>query len=265
MIRNIAELLSTRFTPKFPNTSPPVIPVEDDVTMVTPEEAAEVYDECLAGHTLMIEYCDASGEQSRRVITIRSFSSGRPGYLNAVCHERRAFRQFRLDRISTIIDRHGEIFEPAERYFEERFKLRGAGLFSRGLETEAEENKRILNTVRDGLICLSALAGADGFLHADEVEALLRYCDIRCEANGILLQDRHVEMLSRHIESFLLPDEATLLNAAERLAASSALPLFYRFARQALEADGVVDVDESEMYLAVCAAIESARPNPPAH
>jgi hypothetical protein len=254
----IDDYLSRRSRPEFENVPPPSVPSEDDVTMVSPEEAAEFYDECLAGHTLMIEYCDAAGATSRRAITIRSFRSGQPGYMNALCHERRAFRCFRLDRVLAVFDRHGEVFEPAESYFSQRFGLIGFGLFSPGMETEAEVNKRILNMVRPGLYCLSALAGADRFLHVEEVEALLQFCDHRCDAAGIRLDDSHVDMLSRHIERFLVPDAKALTNAAIQLAGSSALPLFYRYARQVLEADGDIDLAESEMYLAIRAVIDAA-------
>lgn len=250
--------LERRSRPAFETAISPELPREDDVSMVSPEEAAEFYDECLAGHTLMIEYRDATGATSRRAVTIRSFAPGTPGYMRAVCHERHAFRSFRLDRITSVIDRYGEVFEPAESYFIHRFGLVGFGLFSPGMETEAEFNKRILNIVRPGLLCLSALAGADRFLHVEEVEALLQFCDHRCDAAGIRLDDSHVDMLSRHIERFLVPDAKALTNAAIQLAGSSALPLFYRYARQVLEADGDIDLAESEMYLAIRAVIDAA-------
>lgn len=261
MLQSITDFLALRKTPRFEKAPPAALPPDDDTTMVSAEEAAEIYDECLAGHTMMLEYRDAKQQTSRRIVTIRSFSSGSPGYLNAVCHERKAPRQFRLDRIQSVIDRYGEVYEPAERYFYERFGFHAEGLFSPALQQQTDENKKIYGAVRDGLLCLSAIAGADDFLHDDETEALLRYCDLQCERRGIFLQPHHVEMLTRHIERFLVPDEDMLLKAAAKLAESSTLPLFHRAASEVLEADGYIDTAESEIYMAVCKIINASQPH----
>ena len=59
-----------------------------------------------------IDYVDAAGRESRRRITLRSLHTGNNGpILRAICHERRALRCFRIDRIECFIEPDGEVVE----------------------------------------------------------------------------------------------------------------------------------------------------------
>jgi len=61
-----------------------------------------------------IDYADADGQITRRRVKISSISSSRGRtYVNGYCMERKAPRQFRLDRIDCFITEEGECVEPA--------------------------------------------------------------------------------------------------------------------------------------------------------
>lgn len=61
-----------------------------------------------------IEYRAATGAPTRRKISIQSvMNEDGTLYLTAYCHERRAPRDFRLDRITAVLSEHGEVLPAA--------------------------------------------------------------------------------------------------------------------------------------------------------
>jgi WYL domain len=123
----------------------------------------------------LLEYCDSSGEESSRRVSMRSLKeSAGHIYLTAFCFERKALRQFRLDRITAMISEDGEVLDPAA-----YFALHGVQL---RLQTEAEikaakDAARTLAAMRPGLVMITAVARADRNVHRAEIDAAQTYAE----------------------------------------------------------------------------------------
>lgn len=171
--------------PTPPRFEPHLPPTEDspDLTALDArfgDDAAGI-----AGMAFGIVYVDASGERSERRITCHGIET-KNGlvYINAYCHERRAPRQFRVDRLISATDwRTGEIFEGAERFLE---MLAACGAVDAGqavatvASAEGADQRRAMNRCRDGIRILTFLARCDGHFHPTERAVIGRYCDARC-------------------------------------------------------------------------------------
>ena len=98
---------SRRVEPHFPTGRQAALPVED-----LPEAApAGAGIAPAAPLMLFIAYRDAQGRQSERRVTVRAVHGNPPHILQCFCHERRALRHFRLDRIvEAVHPETGEVF-----------------------------------------------------------------------------------------------------------------------------------------------------------
>jgi hypothetical protein len=70
-----------------------------------------------AAWSAFITYIDSKGDESARVITLRSISGpfGKPDTIGAFCHERKAHRAFKVANISSMICTvTGELLDPLE-------------------------------------------------------------------------------------------------------------------------------------------------------
>lgn len=85
----------------------------DDPDTIAPAPAPENGLQSIGGLLLEILYTDTHGNTSARRVTCRRLIERRGRhYLEGICHERRAYRCFRLDRIDEIIDPEtGEILD----------------------------------------------------------------------------------------------------------------------------------------------------------
>lgn len=112
---------------------PPAISIRIECSPEIPDEEEEIINDPLSpealgeaeGQTFMIEYRDTSGHVTRRRISvwdIQESTNGRP-CLIARCHERKAQRTFRVDRIQCCIDLDGEVFEDVPRFLHETFGM----------------------------------------------------------------------------------------------------------------------------------------------
>lgn len=123
----------------------------------------------------LIEYEAADGERTRRRISMRSLKrAAGVVYLYAFCMERRAMRQFRVDRITGMITEDGEVLDPAT-----YFALQGIPLRP---QTAAEAftcdcASRALAEMRPGLVLLAAVARADRKVDLREVDAVQVYAE----------------------------------------------------------------------------------------
>lgn len=131
----------------------------------------------------IMEYTDVKGAESRRRITtlrIR-FRSGHHVLL-ARCHERKAQRTFRLDRIGGFIDSDGEIIPP-DQFFHDLLDVDLNRLLS--LEHDvapaprsvASAYTRLRREISPALVILSAAARVDHFLHPEEVDRIMQYTE----------------------------------------------------------------------------------------
>jgi len=116
------------------------------------------------GLTFAIEYRAADGNFSRRRITVIKANDN---YISAWCHERKAFRTFRTDRIVCIIDMDGVIHEPPDDF------LADVCTVQPGAELSPYEKLR--EAIRPHLCLLSAIARADGRFTKDEAAVVLDF------------------------------------------------------------------------------------------
>jgi len=87
---------------------------DDDQTVASEPSHEQIIDDTEPVEPVFctIDYVDAAGNASRRRITTRSVKpAGSRSIIAAICHERKALRHFRVDRISRIVTFDGEIFD----------------------------------------------------------------------------------------------------------------------------------------------------------
>ncbi len=188
----------------------------------------------LVGLTVHLVYRDAAGQDSERVVQCRRARLGSGVvYLEGQCQLRRAPRRFRGDRIIHVVDlTTGEVLSAADFFTD-------IGLY----DGQAGEGA-FLEQVRHGLTVLMAIARADGHVHADELEAALRWADRLAESHGIRLDEKLVARLER-IASNIRPDEETArLSFRRAITSPEEARLLARHIRQMVDADRVAHPDE---------------------
>jgi len=133
----------------------------------------------------VIDYCDANNNKTRRRITLLTLKRGTHGaLLLANCHERRAMRTFRCDRIAGFIDNDGVVTEPAN-FFR---NVMGIDLDEWDLAAPIRETnfvafyptdqaRRIRDRLRPMISVLLAGGRSDGALHPEEIDAMQRYIE----------------------------------------------------------------------------------------
>ncbi|MEN6541530.1 hypothetical protein [Parvibaculum sp.] len=248
MLEGILSQFTMRQAPVIPTSLPIAVDAPDDQDTLSAADKVGLLDECLLGHTMMIEYVDAKHDASRRRVTVLGFDAGPPVTMRARCHERNAFRCFRMDRITAIIDaRTGEVFDRPQTYFEERFNSTFDELFTASLKGEKREGA-LLRLVSPGLTLLGGLAASDGLLHDDEVEAILRYCDVEMSDAGIQANAREMRGIDEHARRFLVPGEAEFTRACRTLGGRGNLRPLLRALREVMDADGSISADEIAFY-----------------
>lgn len=139
---------------------------------------------------IIIDYHDARGRGSRRRVTLRKLSKGpHAPILMAICHERRAVRHFRTDRIDCFIDDDGEVIDTTD-FFKDVLAIDLSALNEgAGTHGPTVEEREIFDRLRPGLIVLVAAARADGEFHSREFEAIKEW--VRKEIEFIRNYDRH--------------------------------------------------------------------------
>ncbi|CAO3440070.1 hypothetical protein [Azospirillum endophyticum] len=230
-----------------------------------------------AGSTFAIDYLDSKGTLSRRRITMREiYTNGERTYVQAFCHERRAARSFRFDRIVEVIDIDGECHDP-RRFFTEGLGLEfptaekvsvppKAPVSPVRVETTAQHSRAAKPDVRvtdkpgmaqrrvarDGLRVLVALARADGELHPEELEVILDYIAEQCDLCGIDMTETDRAALLPYLKrqqpsSDVLGECLSALNAVPRIQQR----LLVRFAMMLMDADGVQDPAEFDLIMRI--------------
>lgn len=178
--------------------------------------------EAIMGATFAIEYTDATGNETRRRITALQF---RDGCLMARCHERRALRTFRMDRITCVIDRQGVVYGT-----EEFFRLIDFPLAPFGGEY----------VYVPGLQMLAAVAYADGWMVPAEAESILQYCVHLCDNHGIIIDARLERQMVKHIAG-VYPARAAVDASFKRMRtmAPADRRLLFRYAVEVMNADNI--------------------------
>lgn len=219
----------------------------------------------------MIDYRDAQGIETRRRITMRHIRLAPTGaQLVAVCHERRALRTFRCDRIVDFIEPDGEVIAPKQFLRDicmvdlDRLATPEVATApatrkrpGRPRGTDAESVARLAKSVLKSRIELLVLAGrADDTLHAAEVEEIQRFIEdeiARLAADGRLHGPATIEVVDPICRSVprLRPLRENLRSLVTELASLDAdeTARFTRALSAVIRADGVVALSE-ELFLA---------------
>lgn len=133
----------------------------------------------------LMDYRDAKGGYTRRRITMLTLAPGpNAPILKAVCHERRAQRSFRCDRIEGFIEDTGEVLTCADFFTEflgidlSRMRPREAVATADSKATEARDK------LRPALALLVALARSDEHYLPEELNAICNFVeDVMPEIN----------------------------------------------------------------------------------
>lgn len=185
----------------------------------------------LVGTILAIEYVDAKGSFSRRRITVREVRQNKGALaLACYCHERRAPRLFRLDRIRSAIDvQTGEVFDDV-----------GDWLAACGHAVDGRASPDPLAVIGPGMQVLAYLAHCDGRYDEREHAVIRQYVEETGAGHGL-----NAAQIERLIRS-LYPDEQTFDEALDALeeAGRPALDMIARHAMALARADGVVGEEE---------------------
>ena len=206
-------------------SDPPVIPI--DLPLI-------------AGTSCIIEYDNAAGEHSQRVVTCQRLDDHNGiQYLWAYCHLRRKIRQFRADRIIAMFDTEtGEQYESPTAFFD-RYRIDNSHASQPGWGLSVRERSDFLALLN----ALVFLARCDREFHPLERAALEHAVStswIRMEYRG----DPDIDSILAHTNR-LAPDAETFWIAMHRCAnAPALLDLLRRSARDVVEADGVIAPEE---------------------
>lgn len=218
-----------RPVPPLPKGRTAVLTKADDVSGNIDSENDEV-----GGLAWFIEYEDSSGDISERRITIRSvFEKSKVYYINAFCHERGAFRQFRLDRVVEATDlATGEVLDDYP-----DIEKRLITLAPEGVEAET---KNALRESKAALIILSYLSRCDGNYHPAEEDVIFKFI-----ADQFFEKNLDEKIISKHIKR-LYPHEGDFARAVKSLHKKDAryVSSVLKYSGQLIAADGFLDDKE---------------------
>lgn len=204
----------------------------------------------LRGITLGIEYVDAKGAKSaRRVTFLELYTEGDTYYIRAKCHERNALRTFVATRILSVFDMDGEVHDNPAAFI--MSLLAAAGLDGKPAPGVAQ-----MAVAKHGLSVLVSLSRADGTMHPEELDVIVRYVAARSELEGLDFR-KSDEKAVRDFVRRLYPDPQALSGALRRLDREGGMEkrLFLRHARMVMEADGHCDWEEIQVLDQINAAV----------
>lgn len=151
---------------------PPPNPKIDDDFIEPPAESYE-----LEEVFTVIDYADAGGNRSRRRITMRRVARGKHApILTAICHERRAVRHFRCDRIEGFIDDDGVVVDCGD-FFRATMMIDLSYLAPRAVRTSLLEARKIRDRLRSPLSVLVALGRSDDQFRPEELDEICRFVE----------------------------------------------------------------------------------------
>jgi hypothetical protein len=244
-------MVSFKWFDRVPSISDPV-PREPDLDTEL-DDTGEFVDDFaddsveLADIFLYIEYRNAGGISTQRAITIKKQEndSSHPSIL-AWCHTRKALRQFRLDRISSIVTVDGEVFQPAKLFWESIGHRVGAEIeFSQAKANDRTAASGVKRQFNNEIVVLAALSGSDGNMHERELDEIIDYLERELEWERMAVQTDEISAIRNHIKRMRITRErletsVKLLLTGEgkhRLYARQ-LQRFLTTAKKVVDADG---------------------------
>ena len=192
----------------------------------------------------VIDYVDSKDDHSRRRITLRSLKRGpNAPILMAVCHERRAIRMFRTDRIEGFIDDDG-VVEDTVSFFRNTMLID----LSQMRPDPAKENaKRLRDQLRPQLSVLVAVARSDDDFHLEELDVILQFVERELPylSGGEQVTLADLDALTPLVAK-MRPSADAIPGYVEKILESSKkrLPNFRRALEQVIIADGKVRAEE---------------------
>ncbi|MCY1707306.1 WYL domain-containing protein [Pannonibacter sp. SL95] len=174
------------------------------------------------GQSFAIDYVNAKGEASTRRITVWAIREGADGtpLLYARCHERKAMRSFRVDRIACCIDYDGEVHDDVATFLADNFGMTPQLVtFTRPAARQPGSRTRwqeALAHISPHAILLAAVGRGDRrFIQVEADEAALHCAEIAERASHAFDHD-WMPRLSRYIAR-LRPPETAIAEAVEML------------------------------------------------
>lgn len=210
LVHDLSYLVVQRPVPDAPR--PVVLPDDDDIIPATLETLGHA-----EGQSFAIEYIDSARRPSTRRITVYGIVAGANGVplLVAQCHERKAQRSFRVDRIQCFIDYDGEVYSDVPAFLVENFGMAAEHAERKG--NDAVRWKNILETVKHDAVILAALARADGATIREEVEIARDHLSRVAENDGMMLEEAEILAIYRYA-SRLRPTELAIERALKHVA-----------------------------------------------
>ena len=218
----------------------------------TPAAGQEL--QVIAGFTCVIDYADANGEASERLITCRTYEvrNGRASVC-AICHVRNAYRRFIVDRIEAVYDAvTGELLGTAK--FFERF---APDVDTKGAPTWGLTSSR-KQTLIAGLNILAFMARCDGEWHPLEEPVFSDFVDRFWIAKGWPDEPPMCSIMD-HARN-LAPDSETFFKAIEAYARSTtSTQLILDATTELIQADGIIVREEVDWTVAMLDAFREAK------
>lgn len=234
--------------------------VSEEVETLEPDENGKIeLDEVFC----VIDYTDAQGFASRRRITTRSIAKKTTGpVLTAVCHERRAVRHFRADRIECFITDDGEVIEPLN-FFREFLSVDLNRLNPTEEDNEIIQAREIRDFLRAPLSILILCARSDDEFHPEEMDAIALYAEQEVfHLNNEIGRFDNVSIgtlnqLNKMI-STMRPQESSIQGYANRICGFNYErgERFSKALEKLVMADGKVSIDEQDFLNDFAAAEE---------
>ena len=218
----------------------PEAPVQAVIAPVDEDEGEGVSLGYAEGQSFLIEYRDAKGVVSRRRITVWGLTelpSGVPG-LYARCHERKAMRTFRADRILCCIDYDGEVFDDVPAFLNENF---GMALDRAAAKADIDDDgwAAMRAAIRNDAVLLNAMAHSDGVFRNSEVAEAVQHLAMVCERRDMFTDAGALRRIERYFRR-LRPTGEALKRALASLPARSASDVRWTVmaAAKVMDADG---------------------------
>lgn len=117
--------------------------------------------------TVRLDYCDANGKVTNRVVDVYAFeSTGSTGLVISRCRLRNARRTFRFDRMRRVVDEEtGEIIGDLQKCLNEQW-----------LASPQPVMDKLFSDHHDVLKMMLYMAKADGSVRAAELAVIAKYC-----------------------------------------------------------------------------------------
>lgn len=204
------------------------------------------------GEVIGIEYQNASGEASRRWISILGFkqSKAKLWSVYAICLTKNKRCQFRLDRIQAVFNQDGEILEISDVF----------GIdppTPEAVEPNGNSGIVLRRKCRDQLRIMIALAKIDGHLHPSEIEVILSYAESIAAQNHLPFQEAEQQTIERYIRN-QHPSGEVIAASLKSLDQSDAFIQrdFLWYLRHLIDADRVQSSEEVHLLLNIADSLE---------